>query len=575
MAYRALYLKYRPQAFNEVAGQAPIVRTLKNALKNEKIAHAYLFSGPRGTGKTTMARLLAKALNCEAGVGRQCNHCSNCLSIIEGTHPDVLEIDAASNNGVDQARELVEQVKYSPIKGRYKVYIIDEVHMMSTGAFNALLKTLEEPPDNVIFILCTTEPHKVLPTILSRCQRFDFGKVSPLDMKNKLLEVLEKENATYEEEALNLVIELSDGGMRDALSILDQALAYGDNALKTQDLLDIYGLASSTEKIDFISDIASSNVSSILERVEKYVGKGVDLRRFTREIVSIFKDVLIIHKTNDSHLLETLFESEAQRLNALFPNEKLNLSLESFVALLSSFKEVNDVRSAFEIGVLQLIDKLNLKETATMEREHLSPKEEKKSLSSPLEEKKEKKGEPPSFLFEDEPLPENKETKETIVETKPPLPNLDTSNVTSPQIAVEGDAYSLDENEIVKILVLASKKRQEREELHHKWEQLLPLKTDPKLGNLATLLSDGKPLALTDSCLIVSYNFKRLSAKANIKQNQKPLSQLVESLLGRHVFVYAVDPIERSNVIKLFYSLQTIHKLPAIDTIVLNLPKEE
>src|SRR5574344_2830890 len=218
MAYRSLYLTYRPQTFKEVAGQSTIVKTLENALTSGKIAHAYLFAGPRGTGKTTMARLLAKALNCDEGIGKQCNKCSNCLSISEGSHPDVIEIDAASNNGVDQVRDLIEKVKYAPIKGKYKVYIIDEVHMMSTGAFNALLKTLEEPPENVIFILCTTEPYKVIPTIISRCQRFDFSKIDDKDMKWKLLEVLKDEKATYDEDGVNAIISLADGGMRDALS---------------------------------------------------------------------------------------------------------------------------------------------------------------------------------------------------------------------------------------------------------------------------------------------------------------------------------------------------------------------
>src|SRR5574344_3106515 len=186
MSYKSLYLTYRPQTFDEVAGQKPIVRTLKNALTSGKIAPAYLFAGPRGTGKTTMARLLAKALNCDEGIGKQCNKCSNCLAINEGTHPDVLEIDAASNNGVDEVRDLIDKVKYSTILGKYKVYIIDEVHMMTTGAFNALLKTLEEPPEHVIFILATTEPHKILPTILSRCQRYDFSKVDSEDIKKRI-----------------------------------------------------------------------------------------------------------------------------------------------------------------------------------------------------------------------------------------------------------------------------------------------------------------------------------------------------------------------------------------------------
>jgi DNA polymerase-3 subunit gamma/tau len=217
MAYKALYNKYRPATFEEVAGQRSIVRTLKNAISSGKIAHAYLFCGPRGTGKTSMARLFAKALNCEKGIGQQCNECSNCQAINEGVHPDVIEIDAASNNGVDQVRDLIDKIRYAPIKGRYKVYIIDEVHMMSAGAFNALLKTFEEPPEQVIFILATTEPYKVLPTILSRCQRFDFGKIDDEDIREKLIWILDKEKVEYDEKGIDAIISLADGGMRDAL----------------------------------------------------------------------------------------------------------------------------------------------------------------------------------------------------------------------------------------------------------------------------------------------------------------------------------------------------------------------
>lgn len=219
MSYKALYRTYRPQTFEDVAGQSHVTITLQNAIKENRIAHAYLFAGPRGTGKTTIAKIFAKAINC-MGENPPCNECSNCKEITLGDHPDVIEIDAASNNGVNEVRELIDKVKYAPINAKYKVYIIDEVHMMTPEAFNALLKTLEEPPAHIVFILATTEPHKILPTIISRCQRFDFQRVDENDIITRLKYVLEEEKVDYEEEALAIISKLADGGMRDALSIL-------------------------------------------------------------------------------------------------------------------------------------------------------------------------------------------------------------------------------------------------------------------------------------------------------------------------------------------------------------------
>ncbi len=285
MAYQVLYRTYRPAKFSEVVGQDYIVKTLTNAIRNNKIAHAYLFAGPRGTGKTSIAKLFAKAINCQDFKEEACDSCANCKAYLEGNHPDIIELDAASNNGVDDIRQIIEQVPYAPMLGKYKVYIIDEVHMLTTQAFNALLKTLEEPPAHVIFILATTDPQKVIPTVLSRCQRYNFSKINPYEIRKRTMEILQKEGIPYEEKAVEEIARMAEGGMRDALSLLEQCLSYNPDALNLEDVEHIFGLTSTPEEVDLYLRVHDQKVSDVIEKLRAMYIKGSDTKRLAVDLL--------------------------------------------------------------------------------------------------------------------------------------------------------------------------------------------------------------------------------------------------------------------------------------------------
>lgn len=295
MSYRALYRVWRPQRFADLVGQEHVTQTLMNALREGHLSHAYLFNGPRGTGKTSAAKILAKAVNCERGPAPEpCNECEACRRITEGSMMDVVEIDAASNRGVDEIRDLRDKVKYAPTEVRYKVYIIDEVHMLTTEAFNALLKTLEEPPAHVVFILATTEPHKLPPTIISRCQRFSFRRISFEHIVGRLRVICESGQIDYEEKALFAIARAADGGMRDALSLLDQALAFGGDRLDESVVLAVTGSASQDAIYKILQGVARLDASSALNTLDECVMNGLEPEKMIQDLTHACRDLLLL-----------------------------------------------------------------------------------------------------------------------------------------------------------------------------------------------------------------------------------------------------------------------------------------
>ena len=316
MAYQALYRKWRPSNFEEVKGQDHIVTTLKNQIEMNRIGHAYLFCGTRGTGKTSIAKIFAKAVNCEHPVnGSPCNECAMCRAVNEHRSINVIEIDAASNNGVDNIREIREEVAYSPSEGKYKVYIIDEVHMLSIGAFNALLKTLEEPPSYVIFILATTEAHKIPITILSRCQRYDFRRISTGTIAERLRELADAEGIDAEDAALAYVARMADGSMRDALSLLDQCNAfYIGQRLKYENVLDVLGAVDTSVFGSLLKSICSQDVSGVIHLVDEIVMQGRDLAQFVVDFTWYLRNLLMVQSSGD---LTDLVEASAERLEVM------------------------------------------------------------------------------------------------------------------------------------------------------------------------------------------------------------------------------------------------------------------
>ncbi len=360
MAYLALYRKYRPSSFEDVVGQDKVVKVLKHAIASNKISHAYLFAGPRGTGKTTMAKLIARMVNCQNPVdGEPCGKCENCLRGVS-LNEDVIEIDAASNNGVDEIRELRDKVSLVPTKSKYKIYIIDEVHMLTTGAFNALLKTLEEPPAHAIFILATTELHKIPITVASRCQKFQFTKLSMDDMFSRLKFIASKENIVISDDAIYEIARLSDGGMRDAINLLDQLTAYKDDSITVCDVHEINGTVSYIEMNKLMVDIKHHDTMNILDFLDILDKNGKDILRFSEELLIFIKDAILCRNTNVQKMLLDKKE-KIDEINKLYSDFELYDFLEELNETINNVRLSNFPLIILEVFFLKISDKLGNK----------------------------------------------------------------------------------------------------------------------------------------------------------------------------------------------------------------------
>lgn len=557
MSYLALYRKYRSKNFDELVGQEAIKQTLENSLKIQKISHAYLFSGPRGTGKTSVARLFAKALNCEKGNGEICNECSNCRAINEGSHPDVIEIDAASNSGVDEVRELIEKVKYAPIQGKYKVYIIDEVHMMTNSAFNALLKTLEEPPSYVVFILCTTEPYKLLPTILSRCQRYEFKKITDAELKKLITHVLKEEGVSAANDAINLIVELANGGARDSLSLLDQVISYAGSNIEEEDVIKMFGLVSSQDKIRLLENIKDGNTLKVLKTYDEFIIRNIDLSRLVNELLTLLKDSLVYLKTRDKSLITSSKEEDAKEIMLKFDESELLSYIDLLLKCQNEFKTTSDPNFLFEIYLLKLL-KVGTSQEVTVQTVETPIK--KPVVTAPLPQEQTPVSTNNTAKTQDfsktNTVPEEKVNEVKLAANL----KLKPSNTEFAVLETEGDIRQITMDELIKLTIISN--RDERKMLSERWNALEQLINDPNEGPYASLLLDSRPYIVTNSNLILICDYKNTAKKINIISNQEGLNKLVKKVLGRKVCLYALNRDESTELIKKYRNLQELNHLP-------------
>ncbi len=567
MSYKALYRTYRPNSFDTVVGQQHIVKTLQNAIASNRMSHAYLFCGPRGTGKTSVAKLLAKSVNCSHPEKAPCNECENCISIQAGNHPDVIEIDAASNNGVDEIRDLIEKVKYAPLQAKYKVYIIDEVHMLSQGAFNALLKTLEEPPSHVIFILATTEPHKVIPTIISRCQRYDFVRVNKKEIQQRIEEVLVNENITFEEEATRLISQLADGGVRDALSILEQCIAYAGDHLMAVHVNEIYGIATTQDKLELIKAVFVENVSELMVEIERISQKNIDIRRLTTDLMDILKEAVIYSYTKDESLLSKLSREEVVDLLQVSPVIMLKM-IDDLMDTTEKYRSSSNLLSYFEICLLKLMSHMTESEYATQSIKQKNVRKTEsivsakpKNIESITPTAKEIVNEIVKEVeYEADAIQEKALKKESAKINKPIKKG---SEETTKEVYIGGNALekvTLD-NEFLLQLLVGGNKKQKLEQQEY-WKTISDYRNDLEWAKFAKLLSQSEIVVSGEGYILIADPEISTVNELNSPDTQENLAKFIEKIVGTEGKVFAITQDEFKKISGLFVQRRELSSLP-------------
>ncbi len=524
--YQTLYRKYRPSNFDEVIGQQVVVKTLKNAILNKKLTHAYLFTGPRGTGKTSIAKIFAKTINCSnLNETNPCNVCESCLQILSKKSIDIIEIDAASNNGVDEIRELRSKASLVPTVGKYKVYIIDEVHMLTQGAFNALLKTLEEPPSHIVFILATTEPHKIPTTIISRCQKFDFKKIAKEDIVTKLKYIIERENVIVDENAYDEIAIQSDGCMRDALSILDQVIAFSDNHVTLEDVHEINGTLPELELIEFIKNMKEQKYEQTFYKIEQYENIGKNYIKLTEEFMSVLRNILLF-----INIPNCAFDRERKKIYteivSIFTMEEIMEYIKKMNEYLFEMKKTNNVRILFEMMIVSLMQK---RENVDSLKKEIIEKEKKEISLSNLNEPQ--KVEIESSISEE---------KENIVET---FSSLEERNVSQSEIQNNvGVTEKIRELQQVRINnTLYGFNKQKMIEIKNKIEDVKKLLLDAEYSNYASMILDAEIKVASEDHIVFLCKNERMEME--FLQNLPYIDITLEKVFGKKMIASATNSV--------------------------------